>query len=94
MEAPPMSSGNTEQITAHTLLERVRDCEYPDVLYAERGGERTGKYWYDNNSLHYSGQKKRGSSRPFEVFLADYNDESVELQFDTDTGKAEGRNGR
>jgi hypothetical protein len=84
MEAPPMSSGNTENIIAHTLLERVRDSEYPDVLYAVREDECTGKYWYDDNSLHYSGQRERGENNPFDSFLADYNDESTELQFSTE----------
>lgn len=82
MESPTISSGNTEQITSYTLLERVRDCEYPDTLYAERSEECTGKYWYEDGNLHYEGERKRGSDRPFEAFLADYYDDAIELRFD------------
>jgi len=83
-----MSSGNTRQITPYTLLERVRDSEYPNTLYAKREGECTGKYWYEDGHLHYEGERARGTDYPFDAFLADYNDGSIELQFDVNPEEA------
>jgi len=80
MEKATMSSDNSRFITHYTLLERLRDAEYPDILYATDGENMTGKYWCDDLDLQYEGERTKYVDSPYQAFLADFVDPTIDLE--------------
>jgi len=86
MEAPPMSSGNTGFGDDYQLLERLRDCEFPNKLYAIKGNQYLRVYWYDSNgTLRVKGSATNRTDDVYESYLADYNSDTIHLQLTDDS---------
>jgi len=85
MESPDMSSGNTGPTSPYTLIERLRDHEYPDYLYTVKDDELLRKFWYENHTLRYATKQPPAFDKAFDVFMTDYHDESTIMRLeDTD----------
>jgi hypothetical protein len=81
MESPTMSSGNTGNVVPHTLIERLRDTEFPDYLYVTGSEAYISCYWYADNTLQSARVGESTFENPFKEFLADYYAIGTEIEF-------------